>query len=248
MKDAAGNWLPDFDPFKSGANHHYVEGNAWQLTFFVPQDVPGLAGMIGKKNFIDRLQWGFEETYKWRYNGPNDQYWDYPVVQGNQQSMHFAYLFNWVEKPWLTQKWSRAIIDRYYGYGISNAYLGDEDQGQMSAWFVMSALGLFQMDGGARENPIYEIGSPIFERIDIQLGERYGRGQLFTITAKNTSRENCYVQQARLNGKTLQNFWFPAADLLKGGHLELEMGPAPNTAWGIGQLPPDVSSPASGMD
>ncbi len=245
MKDAAGNWLQDFDPFKSGANRHYVEGNAWQLTFFVPQDIPGLADMIGKENFIDRLQWGFEETYKWRYNGPNDQYWDYPVVQGNQQSMHFAYLFNWVEKPWLTQKWSRAIIDRYYGYGLSNAYLGDEDQGQMSAWFVMSALGLFQIDGGARENPIYEIGSPIFERVDIQLGGRYGRGQVFTITAKNTSRENCYVQQAYLNGEPLQHFWFSASALLKGGHLELEMGPEPNPNWGIGQLPPPVSSPVS---
>jgi len=167
------------------------------------------------------------------------------VVQGNQQSMHFAYLFNWVEKPWLTQKWSRAILDRYYGYGLSNAYLGDEDQGQMSAWFVMSALGLFQMDGGARENPIYEIGSPIFERTTIHLGGRYGRGQAFTITAKNASRENSYVQQAHLNGKPLQNFWIPAAELLKGGHLELEMGPDPNPDWGIGVLPPDVSAPTA---
>jgi len=238
MKDAAGNWLPDFDPFKSGANRHYVEGNAWQLTFFVPQDIPGLAALIGRDTFVNRLQWGFEESYKWRFNGPNDQYWDYPVVQGNQQSMHFAFLFNWVGKPWLTQHWSRAIVDRYYGYGVSNAYLGDEDQGQMSAWFVMSALGLFQVDGGVRKDPIYEIGSPIFERVDIDLGERFGRGKRFTITATNTSRKNRYVQQARLNGKPLENCWFQASELLQGGTLELVMGPEPNTDWGTAVIPP----------
>ena len=90
--------------------------------------------------FVERLDWGFTESEKMRFNGLNDQYWDYPVMQGNQQSMHFAFLFNWVGHPWLTQKWSRAIIDRYYGYGIANAYLGDEDQGQMSAWLIMSSL------------------------------------------------------------------------------------------------------------
>lgn len=238
MKDSAGNWLPDFDPFKSGANHHYVEGNAWQLTFFVPQNIPALAEMIGKETFTERLEWGFEESNKWRFNGPNDQYWDYPVVQGNQQSMHFAFLFNWVEKPWLTQKWSRAIAERYYGHGISNAYLGDEDQGQMSAWFVMNALGLFQTDGGSSATPIYEIGSPLFEKVVIDLGERYGRGKTFTIEAKNTSRENIYVQKAVLNGKPLQNFWFNAYELLKGGSLVLEMGPEPNKQWGMAQLPP----------
>lgn len=237
MKDANGNWLADFDPFKSGANHHYVEGNAWQLTFFVPQDVPGLAKMIGENEFVKRLDWGFNESVKWRYNGPNDQYWDYPVVQGNQQSMHFAFLFNWVKKPWLTQKWSRSVIDRYYGYETSSAYLGDEDQGQMSAWFVMASLGLFQTDGGTRYDPIYEIGSPIFEKVVIDLGQRFGRGGEFTIEAKNTSRKNVYIQNAILNGVPQQNFWFKASDLLKGGSLILEMGPDPNRNWGIGPLP-----------
>jgi predicted alpha-1,2-mannosidase len=238
MRDARGNWLAAFDPFKSGANEHYVEGNAWQLTFFVPQDIPGLARRIGEKTFIERLEWGFKESDKWRFNGPNDQYWDYPVVQGNQQSMHFAALFNWVKKPWLTQQWTRSILKRYYGYGISNAYLGDEDQGQMSAWFVMNALGLFQIDGGSRYQPIYEIGSPLFEKAEIALGSRFGRGKAFTIQAKNASRKNCYVQSALLNGKPLRTFWFPAADLLKGGELILEMGPTPNRLWGTGELPP----------
>ncbi|MFZ5431478.1 MAG: GH92 family glycosyl hydrolase [Bacteroidota bacterium] len=232
MKDSKGNWLEDFDPFKSGANYHYVEGNAWQLTYFVPQDVPALAGVIGKDTFIDRLTWGFEESYKTRFNGMNDQYWNYPVVQGNQQSMHFAFLFNWVGRPWQTQEWSRAIIDRYYGYGVANAYLGDEDQGQMSAWFIMAALGLFQTDGGCRVDPVYEIGSPLYQKVEIDLGQRYGRGKTFTIEAKNASRLNRYVQSAMLNGKPLRSFSFPASELLGGGSLVLEMGPEPNKNWG----------------
>jgi len=237
LKDAEGKWLADFDPFKSGANEHYVEGNAWQLTFFVPQDVPGLATAIGKDHFIDRLTWGFNESNKLRYNAPNDQYWDYPVIQGNQQSMHFAFLFNWVNRPWLTQHWSRSIIDRYYGFGVANAYLGDEDQGQMSAWFIMASLGLFQTDGGTGSKPIYEIGSPLFEKVTIDLGSQYGRGKTFTIEAINTSRKNRYIRKATLNGKELKDCWFYASELLKGGSLVLEMSDEPNTTWGT-QTPP----------
>ncbi len=233
LRKSDGSWFPDFNPFLSGRNEHYVEGNAWQLTYFVPQDVQGLAKAIGIDTFRSRLAWGFKESVKWRFNAPNDQYWDYPVTQGNQQSMHFAFLFNWVQQPWLTQEWSRSIVERYYGYGVANAYLGDEDQGQMSSWFIMAALGLFQMDGGTRVDPIYEIGSPIFQQVTLDLGEQYGRGKSFVIEAKNASRVNKYVQSATLNGRRLDTFWFQAADLLKGGRLVLEMGPEPNKSWGI---------------
>lgn len=233
MRYSNGEWEKNFDPFKSGANHHYVEGNAWQLTFFVPQDVPALTEFIGKERFIDRLSWGFKASEPWRYNAPGDQYWDFPVVQGNQQSMHFAFLFNWAGQPWQTQRWSRSIIDRYYGFDTSNAYLGDEDQGQMSAWFVMAALGLFQTDGGCNAEPVYELGSPLFEKIKIDLGKHFGRGKQFIIKASNTSRENKYIQSAKLNGKKLNSFKFPAKELLKGGTLELEMGNRPNKNWGI---------------
>lgn len=233
MKLSNGEWVPQFDPFRTGANRHYVEGNAWQLSFFVPQDVPALVDIIGRKKFIDRLEWGFNASEPWRYNGMNDQYWDYPVVQGNQQSMHFPFLFNWAGKPWATQKWSRSVMERYYGYGIGNAYLGDEDQGQMSGWFVMAAMGLFQTDGGCSINPEYEIASPLFEKIEIDLGERYGRGKKFVIEAKGASRRNRYIQNAMLNGKALNSFKFPVSELLKGGTLNLEMGSAPNEAWGL---------------
>ena len=237
LRHSDGSWYKDFDPLKTGGNHQYVEGNAWQLSFFVPQDVPALVEIIGEKLFVDRLDGGFKVSSPWRYNAPNELYWDFPVIQGNQQSMHFSYLFNWAKHPWLTQKWNRDIMERYYGFGVSNAYLGDEDQGQMSAWFVMSALGLFQTDGGTRETPIYEIGSPIFEKTVIDLGNIYGRGSTFTIEAKNVSYLNKYVQNAKLNGKELRNFWFPASELLRGGKLELVMGPDPNKNWGVGTMP-----------
>ena len=238
LRHSDGTWYAAFDPLKTGGNHQYVEGNAWQLSFFVPQDVPGLIATIGRDTFVKRLVDGFGVSSKWRYNAPNELYWDFPVIQGNQQSMHFSYLFNWAGKPWLTQKWNRDIVDRYYGYGTSNAYLGDEDQGQMSAWFVMAALGLFQTDGGTSMQPVYEIGSPLFERAVIDLGGRYGRGQTFTIVAENTSFHNKYVQSATLNGRELKSFHFPASELLGGGELRLIMGAEANQGWGVGSDSP----------
>lgn len=237
LRNSNGEFVEPFDPFQSGRNHHYVEGNAWQLSYFVPQNVPELARIIGKETFVDRLAWGFGASEPWRFNAPNDQYWDYPVVQGNQQSMHFAFLFNWVGHPWLTQRWSRSILDKYYGVGIANAYLGDEDQGQMSAWFIMASIGLFQTDGGCSADPVYEIASPLYEKIVIDLGKRYNRGKQFVIEARNASRSNKYVQGATLNGKKLDNFWFPASELLKGGKLVLIMGDEPNKSWGTAELP-----------
>jgi predicted alpha-1,2-mannosidase len=233
LRESNGEFVEDFDPFRSGANHHYVEGNAWQLSYFVPQDIPGLISIMGEEPFVERLDWGFRASEPWRYNAPNDQYWDFPVVQGNQQSMHFAFLFNWANRPWLTQKWSRSITDRFYGYGVANAYLGDEDQGQLSSWFILAAIGLFQTDGGCRSEPIYEIASPLYERITIDLGYRFGRGDQFVIEARGASRRNKYIQSAVLNGKPLETFWFPASEVLKGGELILEMGPDPNINWGM---------------
>lgn len=227
LKDSSGVWLPDFDPFKSGAFNQYVEGSAWQLTFFVPQDVPGLAEWIGKDRFIERLEWGFNESYRFRYCAPSGRPEAYPVAHGNQQSMHFAFLFNHVGEGWRTQKWSRAILDRFYGYESSNCWLGDEDQGQMSAWLVMASLGLFQTDGGCSAEPSYELGSPFFKEVKINLGGRYGRGEQFVIKAPNASRKNIYVKEARLNGEKLESFLIPASAILSGGELVVEMTDEP---------------------
>ncbi|MEO8820657.1 MAG: glycoside hydrolase domain-containing protein, partial [Ginsengibacter sp.] len=176
---------------------------------------------------------GFEESEGIRFNAPSENYWEFPVDQGNEQSMQFAFLFNYAGKSWLTQKWSRSILDRYYGYGLSNAYLGDEDQGQMSAWFVMAAIGLFQTDGGCSVKPVYEIASPLYKEVTIDLGKRFGRGTTFIIKANNVSRKNMYIQSASLNGKPLNSSIFLASELLKGGELILEMGPKQNEKWGL---------------
>jgi predicted alpha-1,2-mannosidase len=230
IKDSSGAWASPFNPTDRGQKmRHYTEGCAWQLTYFVPQDVPALVETIGRERFLERLDLGFEKSAPYRYHPPGGQW----VYHGNQQSMHFSFLFNWGGKPWLTQKWSRSILSRYYGRGVANAYIGQEDQGQMSAWFVMASVGLFQTDGGCRTEPIYEIGSPLYEKVVINLGERYGRGKQFTIEARNTSRKNKYIQKALLNGKELNTFHFPAAELLKGGSLILEMGDTPNRTWGV---------------
>ncbi|MBQ2037150.1 MAG: glycoside hydrolase family 92 protein, partial [Alistipes sp.] len=233
MRYSNGEWEQNFDPFRSGANHHYVEGNAWQLTFFVPHDVPSLVDIIGRERMVERLKWGFEQSERYRYNAPGDQYWDFPVVQGNQQSMHFAFLFNWAQAPYLTQRWSRSILERYYGSGAANAWLGDEDQGQMSAWMVMASIGLFQTDGGCSVEPHYEIGSPLFEQVKINLGNRYGRGSELIIKARNASLDNKYIQSASWNGKPLNSFLIPAKELLGGGVLELQMSSEPNMQWGV---------------
>ncbi|WP_225974586.1 GH92 family glycosyl hydrolase [Arachidicoccus ginsenosidivorans] len=233
MRSSSGEWSKDFDPMLSGAGREYVEGNGWQMSYFVPQNPEALISKVGRKPFINRLLWGFEKSEPWRYNGPNKAYWSCPVNQGNEQTMHLPYLFNFAGAPWLTQKWTRSILSRYYGKGMSNAYLGDEDQGQMSGWFVMTAMGLFQTDGGGSAHPQYEIGSPLFPKIEIDLGGRFGRGRKFVIIAKNASYDNKYVQKAKLNGHPLNSFHFDASDVLKGGTLELEMGPLPNKNWGI---------------
>ena len=233
-RDSKGEWDKTLTTFSGGiSGKGYVEGNAWQLTFFVPQDVPALVEIVGRERFLERLKWGFEKSCPFRYNAPGENYAKYPVVQGNQQSMHFAFLFNWAKEPWNTQKWARSIMERYYGYGDATAWLGDEDQGQMSAWFVMASLGLFQTDGGCRVEPIYEIASPLYKEVVIDLGGRYGRGDTFTIIAHDASRANKYVQRAMLNGKPLDTFTFPAKEVLKGGTLELWMGSEPNRSWGL---------------
>jgi predicted alpha-1,2-mannosidase len=144
-----------------------------------------------------------------------------------------AYMFNYAGKPWLTQKWIREIMNKYNG-----------DPEQTAAWYTMSAIGLFEMDGGASINPFYEIGSPIFDKIIIHLDEKYYPGKTFTIETKNRSDENKYIQSASLDGKPLNKPWFYHSELIDGGNLILKMGPKPNFKWGSNpeDAPPSMSS------
>jgi putative alpha-1,2-mannosidase len=134
----------------------------------------------------------------------------------------------------LSQKWVRAVKAQAYGdITPSGGYNGDEDQGQMGALGVLMAIGLFDEAGGAALKPTYQITSPLFDRVTIRLNPDYFPGQTFTIVAHNNRPENIYIQSARLNGRVLQECSFSHAELVRGGQLELELGPQPNKAWGI---------------
>lgn len=231
---ANGEWVSPFDPFNTPG---FVEGNAWQYTWFVPHDVPGLVDAMGRDRFVARLNEAFEQSARSRFSAPSAMHNLTPINHGNQPSMQVAWLFNWADRPWLSQKWIRAILDTYYGHTPADAYLGDEDQGQMSGWFVMSALGLFQTDGGCRVNPIYELGSPLYPKTVLHLSPQHYGGGTFTIVARNASRANRYIQSAELNGRPLDRWWIRQRDLVKGGRLVLEMGPTPNEAWARGAAP-----------
>ncbi len=228
---ASGEWydpgsLKNEDRSDSWSGTGFVEGNAWQYTWFVPHDVNGLVDVMGKDEFNQRLKSGFEKSAKTNFNAAGDLFALYPVNHGNQPNMQAAYLFNYSGKPWLTQKWARAIMDQYYGSTPEDGWPGDEDQGQMGAWFVMSALGLFQMDGGGSVKPIYEIGSPLFARAVIHLDNRYFPGRKFVIEAKNVSAQNCYIQAAELNGKPLTKPWFYTVNLSREERLCSRWGPS----------------------
>lgn len=239
-KYAGGSWLEDFTPVKSAVGKEdnfgtrdFVEANAWQYTWFVPHDLKGLIELMGKDEFNNRLEEGFEKS--------RPIFTSEFVNHSNQPNMQAGWLFNYSGKPWLTQYWVREILDNYYGTSPFNGYPGDEDEGQMGAWYVMSAMGLFEMDGGASTEPVYEISGPIFSKITISLDPKYYEGKEFVIEAKNSSSKNRYIQAATLNRQPLEQFWFKHADLVKGGKLVLEMGPEPNKQWAENSDHPQIN-------
>jgi predicted alpha-1,2-mannosidase len=251
LRQADGNFKKPFDAYccTTFLGQGWVEGNAWQYSWFVPQDLKGLIGLMGKDEFNRRLEEGFVASRKWKFNS---EYTNensllamgvLPINHGNQPNMQAAYLYNYAGKPWLTQKWAREIMDVYYGSGPMDGWPGDEDQGQMGGWYVMSAMGLFEMRGGCDVEPTYEIGSPIFDKATIRLDPNYYSGGSFTIEAVNNSKENRYVQSATLDGKPLTKPWFYHKDLVDGGKLVLVMGPTPNEYWGskAEDAPPSMS-------
>ncbi len=253
-KHRDNSWVEGFCEFGdvSWLGAGWVEGNAWQYSYFVPHDLRGLIDLMGVEEYNRRLEKGFETSAPHNFNaehlGSNslEGMGVLPVNHGNQPNMQAAYLFNYSGKPWLTQKWVREIMEKYYR-NDKTGWMGDEDQGQMGAWYVMSALGLFEMDGGASVDPVYEIGSPLFEKASIHLDEKYYPGGTFIIEAKNVSNKNRYVQSATLDGKPLNKPWFYHADLVDGGSLVLEMGDKPNKHWGskMADAPPSMSTALS---
>ena len=221
-------WNEPFDPKHS---HHrektdYTEGNAWQHSWFVLHDTDHFIKLHGGADkFTAKLEQLFAESSE--ITGENvsvdisgliGQY-----AHGNEPSHHIAYLFNRAGKPWRTQYWVHEILNTQYNT-TPNGLSGNEDAGQMSAWYVFSSLGLYPF------NPVsgqYEIGSPLFQKSTISLKN----GKKFSIEAKNVSSENFYIQSARLNGEVYDSTFITHDQILKGGTLKLEMGKEPNKEW-----------------
>ena len=228
-RDTAGCWDEAFDPF---SNKGFIEGNSWQYSWYVPHDVPGLVKLIGRDNFNRRLEEGFIKSERHRFaahafDRTSGQSAEYYINQGNEVNMCAPYLFNYSGKPWETQRWVRAILDNFYGTTPYDGWGGDEDEGQLGAWFVMSAMGLFEMDGGCTATPMVDLGCPLFDHIEIELDSHYYEGGNFVIEATNHAPGNNYVQKAWLNGKRLKEPRIPFAAIKNGGRLTFEMGPAP---------------------
>lgn len=229
-KDSKGKWIPDYDEF---SNESFVEGNGWEYSFYIPHDVDGLVKLMGKGLFNKRLNDGFEKSTEYKFaahalDRTTGERAEFYINQGNEVNMQAPFLFNYSGKPWLTQKWSRAILESFYGSTPYSAWEGDEDEGQMGGWFVMSAMGLFEMRGGTETRPELDLTSPLFNKITIKLDSRYFKGKEFVIEAHKNSKENIYIQSVKLNGKPLKGTRFFFDQIANGGKLELEMGSKPN--------------------
>ncbi|MCR5890926.1 GH92 family glycosyl hydrolase [Hymenobacter sp. J193] len=239
-KLADGSFAPKFDPSEPWRG--FQEGNALQYTFFVPQNPAGLIDAIGKTRFNSRLDSIFTVSEKNGFGGGKeiDAFAGIKSIynHGNQPNLHISWLFNFSGQPWLTQKWTRRICDEFYGtepihgYG----YGQDEDQGQLGSWYVITALGLFDVKGFTDARPIVQLSSPVFRRATIALA---GQKKL-VIEAPAASKTNCYIQSAQFNGKPLANCWLYRDELMQGGKLVFVMGSQPNKAWGTKVPPPSA--------
>ena len=239
-KNQNGKFIDNFNPLEAWRG--FQEGNATQYTFYVPQNPKGLIAEIGTKTFNERLNNIFETSQKNAFGGGKtiDAFAGIQSLynHGNQPNLHISWLFNYSSSPWLTQKWTRAICDEFYGTESIHGYgYGqDEDQGQLGSWYVMASIGLFDVKGLTDARPTLQIGSPVFDQSEIRLGN----GKKLLIKTSNNSEQNVYVQSAMWNGKTLNNAWLYRDELMKGGTLTLKMGNQPNQNWGVKLPPPSV--------
>jgi predicted alpha-1,2-mannosidase len=229
-RNVAREWLNNFDPYlyENGFN----ESNAAQSTWFVPHDIAGLAKLMGgEEQAVEKLneQFRIAESKGFTAGDSHDrelhpEFKNIPINYGNQPSIHTAFIFHKLNRPDLTQFWARKILEAAFsGLSTATGYNGDEDQGLMGSLAVLMKIGLFQLNGGTEENPVYQIGSPIFDRITIELNPDYYPGKTFVITVKNNNRENIYVNKSWLNNQVLKKFSITHSQITNGGELLLEM-------------------------
>jgi predicted alpha-1,2-mannosidase len=217
-----GEWMAWPAEGRLEQNYGTVESNPYQQGWFVPQDVPGLATLLGgNEKAIADLTAFFEKA-------PANLLWNNYYNHANEPVHHVPFLFNRFGAPWLTQKWTRIICNRAYHNKVEGL-VGNEDVGQMSAWYVLAASGVAQVCPGDMR---YEITSPVFSKIRINLDSKYAKGKAFTVVAKNNSPANIYIQSATLNGRPYHQCHLDYAAISSGATLELVMGPKPNKAWG----------------
>ncbi len=221
-----------FSPFKpEEVNFNYTEANAWQYSLFVPQDINGhIKLMNGAKNYERHLDSLFANT-----NEPSGR--KQPDItgligqyaHGNEPSHHMGYLYNYVGKPYKTQKIIHKILNEQYS-SLPDGLSGNEDCGQMSAWYVLSSIGFYPVTPGL---DYYTIGTPLFDKVTLNLEN----GNSFTVKANNVSNKNIYIQSASLNGKKFESSFIKHQDIMKGGNLTFEMGKNPSK-WGSSSIPP----------
>jgi predicted alpha-1,2-mannosidase len=206
-RHADGSWDAPFDPAKKYT--YITEGIPYQYTFFVLQDVPGLIDWVGGKDaFVSKLDSLFAHGY---YN------------HGNEPSHHIAYLYNYAGAAWKTQQQVHRVMEEQY-FDRPGGVAGNDDCGQMSAWYVMSALGFYPVTPGT---PRYQIGTPAFEAATLLLPG----GKSFHIKAPGASQGKYYIQSVTLNGTLLKRSWLDHAEIVGGGELVFEMGSKPNPGW-----------------
>lgn len=221
--DTDGKFRLPFNPFfAEHRTNDYTEGNAWQYTFLVPHDVKGLIKLFGSdKAFMSKLDsLFFVEGWAGDNASPDMSGMTGQYAHGNEPSHHVLYMYNYAGRPDKAAPLLRKMLNEMY-LDQPDGLSGNEDVGQMSAWYILSSVGLYQVDPvGGR----FVIGSPLFDKATVNVGG----GKTFTVVAKNNSDKNIYVQSARLNGKTLKNSYVDFNDIRHGGTLELVMGPKPS--------------------
>ncbi len=228
-----GEWTPNFDPISWGGP--YTEGNAWHYNWSVFQDVQGLIDLTGgNKNFTAKIDSVFSQpntVHVGAYgtmihemtemiNANLGQY-----AQGNQPIQHMIYLYSYAGEPWKTQLHIREVMSKLYN-ATENGYPGDEDQGGMSSWYVLSAMGIYSVCPGTDQ---YVLGSPVFNKVTITMED----GKKFIIEANNNSKKNVYIQSATLNGSAYTHNWITYNDIKNGGTLHFEMSDQPNKTRGL---------------
>jgi predicted alpha-1,2-mannosidase len=226
-KDRNGKWKTPFDPMHT-ANEGFIEGNAWNYSLYVPQDIPKLISMMGgNKRFVSHLDSLFTMYMPDKYFAETEDITREGLigcyVHGNEPSHHVAYMYNWAGQPWKTQERIHQIVNTMY-LNKPDGLCGNDDCGQMSAWYIFSLLGFYPVCPASGE---YAIGSPAVNKASVQLAG----GKILTIKANNLSDRNIYIRSVTLDGKAIGTAFLANKDIREGGELIFEMSSRPNKSW-----------------